>query len=187
VRGDAIVQVAEGAGPTAAELASEGKLFLLQPDALGPMLGLVAGDGALDPKVQPARGCRQVILACNRGELDAVALGEVNQILVLARLARKPVSIPGDDGADATLLRPREHLLEVRTTLVVVRAEVVVNEDPLDLPAQPLAQAACGWLLPLDPERGAVPGAGDAAVDRRRDGLGHARSLAHPMCFLNTG
>src|SRR5215211_8764451 len=150
------------------------------------MLGFVTGDSALDPEVEPARGGRQVVLARNRGELDAVALGEVDQILVLARLARKPVSVPGSDGANAALLRPREHLLEVRPTLVLVGAEVVVNEDPLDLPAQPLAQAACGWFLTLDPERRAVPNAGEAAVDRRRDRLGHGRSIAVLGCFPDT-
>src|SRR6266516_514496 len=101
---DAVDQVTEGASPAAADLAVAGKLFLLQPSALGPMLGLVASDGALDTKVQPARGCRQVVLAGHRGELDAVLLGKVDQVLVLARLARKSVSVPGCDGADTTLL-----------------------------------------------------------------------------------
>jgi hypothetical protein len=71
------------------------------------------------------------------------------------------------------VLRPREHLLEVRPPLVVVGAQVVVDEDPLDPPSQPLAQQARGRLLPVDTERGAVPRVRDATVDRRRDKLSH--------------
>ncbi len=136
---DAVFEVTKGTSPAAADLAVASKLLLLQPGALRSMLGLVASDGALDTKVEPARGCRQVVLARDRGELDAVLLGKVDQVLVLARLACKSVSVPGGDGSDAALLSTGKHLLKVGPALAPIGAEVVVNEDALHLPAQPFA------------------------------------------------
>src|SRR6266508_3107076 len=91
--------------------AGAGDLVVLEAEPFGPVLALVPGDGAFDPKVEPAARCCQVVLAGHGGELGAASLREVDQALVLDRLAGEPVGVPSDDGADAADLRVGEQTL----------------------------------------------------------------------------
>ena len=154
--------------------------------AVGTVFRLKASDDAELTEQESAGRRSQVNRAgCGR-ELDAVRLGEIDEILVLPRLAGQTVSGPGDDGPRPTGTDVGQHCLVAGTAPLVVGAEVVVDVDAGNRPAEPLHELAAGRFLALDPKQLAILSAGDAAVDRRRDGLGHARSVACRRWFLNT-
>src|SRR6266511_1951356 len=144
--------------------AGAGDLVVLEAEPFSPVLALVPGNGALDPKVEPAARCCQVVLAGHCGELGPAPLREVDQALVLDRLAGQPVGVPRDDGADAAGLRIGEQAL-VAGPVAVERREVIVPVDLGDLPAVAFAECPTGRLLTLHAECRAVRGSGDPDVD----------------------
>jgi hypothetical protein len=153
--------------------AGAGDLLVLEAEPFGSVLALVPGNGALNPKVEPATRRCQVVLAGHGGELGTAPLREVDQALVLDRLTGQPIGVPGDDGADAAGLGVGEQAL-VAGSAAVERREVVVPVDLGHLPAVAFGQFAAGRLLALDAECRAVSSSGDPHIDPCSHGLAPA-------------
>ena len=105
---------AEWLVPAALGPAGPSQLVEFQSEPLSPKLRLVAGDRAKHAEMQPARRRRQIMLTGHDGELYAMPLRQLNQRLVLSRLAGESVSMPGDDDVDPTRLGVGKELLVAR-------------------------------------------------------------------------
>ena len=74
---------------------------------VGPLLSralafrLGAGHGALDAGEQPAVVGAQVGVAAHGGQREVLLVGQVDEVLELARLTVEPVEVPGHHRVDA--------------------------------------------------------------------------------------
>ena len=91
--------------------------------------------------------------ACQRADADAVA--EIEEVLLLARMAVQPVQVVHDDGVSDSGREVFQHALVLGTPLARVRAGVVVLVDVCDRPAAALSEGAA--VLDLTPDAWAVP------------------------------
>jgi hypothetical protein len=116
------------------------------------LLGFVRRDVRPKTRLKAPLRCGQVIVAGDRAESrDTGCLRDVQELLQFLGLTHQPVDIPTEHSLDDAFPHGLKHLQIGRTSLVRVlgRTDVVVDEDAIHDPAEPLCElAAVLFLVP---------------------------------------
>src|SRR5215218_2988149 len=136
------------------------------------LLGFVGRNVCPEARLKASLRRGEVVVAGDRPKSrDARCLRDVQELFQLLRLAHQPVDVPTEHSLDDTFPHRLEHLQIRRTRLVRVlgRADVVVDEDAVHDPAEPLCELAAVLFLVPHTETLGLRVLGNADVDRYED------------------
>ena len=155
----------EGSSATAGEPARLGELLVLAADAAALVVALLAGHCTLDSGDQLAVPGREVDLPGHGGELDPLALAEVDEVLQFARVSVQAVGVVDEHGLDHPGFDLLQHARVLGPRLTAVGADVRVDVALDHLPAVALGQLLAVGQLSADREVVALTVGGDARID----------------------
>ena len=153
---------------------------MLTGETAALVVALLAGHSSEDTGLEPTVMGSKIDLsgdACQRADADAVA--EIEEVLLLARMAMQSVQVVHDDGVSDSSRYVFQHALVLRALLARVRAGVVVLVNVCDGPAAALSEGSAVLDLTPDAQGRAVRVGGDPCVDRSRR-REHQGTLAYP-------
>ena len=131
---------------------------------VGPVLGLVPGQRAQHPGLQPTLRGLQVDLAALDGVHRDPAVDQVHNVLKITHRSAQPVDVPDQQRGPPTLPQPVEQLLIAGAALAGVGRQVIVGQHLRIGEPECRGQLPAVGGLPLHAETGAGLVSGDPAV-----------------------